>query len=86
MALQNLSIYHTQNSTRQKYKNNKLKIISRTWNDKFELLDGSHSVSNIQDYIEYNIKNTKHYPLILPFVFIPTGLIIVQNIQNKIWR
>ena len=24
-----------------------------TWNDKFELPDGSYSVSNIQDYFEY---------------------------------
>ena len=24
-----------------------------TWNDKFELPDGSYSVSNIQDYFEF---------------------------------
>ena len=28
-----------------------------TWNDKFELPDGSYSVSNIQDYFEYILKN-----------------------------
>ena len=32
---------------------NKFKISAPTWNDKFELLDGSYSVSNIQDYFEY---------------------------------
>ena len=33
--------------------NNKFKISAPTWNDKFELLDGSYSVSDIQDYFEY---------------------------------
>ena len=41
---------------RKQYKNNKLKTIAPTWNDKFELPDGSYSVSDIQDYIEYIIK------------------------------
>ena len=27
-----------------------------TWNNKFELPDGSYSISDIQDYIEYIIK------------------------------
>ena len=40
----------------QEYRNNKLKIIASTWNDEFELTDGSHFVSDIQDYIEYIIK------------------------------
>ena len=33
-----------------------------TWNDEFELPDGSYSVSDIQDYIEYIIK--KHETLL----------------------
>ena len=45
---------------RKEYKNNKLKIIARTWNDELELPDGSYSVSDIQDYIEFIIKSTKH--------------------------
>ena len=32
-----------------------------TWNDEFELPDGSYSVSDIQDYFEYIIK--KHETL-----------------------
>ena len=32
------------------HNNNKFKISAPTWNDKFELLDGLYSVSNIQDY------------------------------------
>ena len=38
------------------YINNKLKIIAPTWNDESELPDGSYSVSNVQDYIEYIMK------------------------------
>ena len=38
------------------YNNNKLKISAPTWNDKFELPDGSYSVSGIQDYFEYILK------------------------------
>ena len=34
----------------------KLKIIGSTWNDEFELPDGSYAVSGIQDYIECIIK------------------------------
>ena len=60
---------------RQKYKNNKFKIIAPTWNDEFELLDGSNSVSDIQNYIEYIIKSMKHCLLILLFIFTPIGLI-----------
>ena len=29
------------------------------WNEKFELPDGSYSLSDIQEYIEYIIKNMK---------------------------
>ena len=40
-----------------KYKNNKFRISTPTWNDKFELTDGSYSVSDIQDYFEHILKN-----------------------------
>ena len=60
VALQNLSIYYTWKNIRKQYKKNKLKIIAPTWNDEFKLPDGSHSVSDIQDYIEYITKNMKH--------------------------
>ena len=33
---------------------------SPTWNDEFEFPDGSYSVSDIEDQIEYHIKNMKH--------------------------
>ena len=50
-----LFIIQVENIIKQ-YKNNRLKIIAPTWNDGFELLDGSYSVSDIQDYTEYIIK------------------------------
>ena len=38
------------------YKNYRLKISTPTWNEEFELPDGSYSVSDIQDYFEYILK------------------------------
>ena len=37
------------------YNNNKLKISALTWNDKFELPDGSYSAPDIQDPIILSI-------------------------------
>ena len=37
-------------------KNNKFKKSVPTWNEEFELPDGSNSVSNIQDYFKYLLK------------------------------
>ena len=60
VALQKLSIYYnTWKNIIKLYKNNKLKIIAPMWNDEFELPDGSCSVSDIQDYVEYIIKKHK---------------------------
>ena len=38
----------------------KIKIAASTWNDEFELSDGSYFVSGIQDHVEYIINNMKH--------------------------
>ena len=38
------------------YNNNKLKMSAPTWNNKFDLSDGSYSFSDIQDYFEFTIK------------------------------
>ena len=56
IALSNLSIHYTWRNIKSSYNNNKCKISAPTWNDKFELPDGSYSVSNIQDYFEYILK------------------------------
>ena len=50
-TLQNLSVYYT--------KTTKLKIIAPTWNDEFELLEGSYSTLDIQTYVERIIKKHK---------------------------
>ena len=56
VVFQNVSIHYTWKNIGKLDKNNKIKIISPTWNDEFELPGGSYSVSDIQDCIEYIIK------------------------------
>ena len=57
IALSNLSIYHTWRNIESSYNNSKFKISAPTWNDEFELSDGSYSVSDIQVYFKYILKN-----------------------------
>ena len=78
VALQKLSIYYTWKDIRKQYKNNKLKIIVPTWNDKFEFPDGSYSVLNIQDYIKYITK--KHETL----TTIPPIHVCIDKINNRL--
>ena len=49
-----------------------------TWDEEFELLDGSYSISDIQDYFEYILK--KHGEKIVN----PSIKIYVNNIENRI--
>ena len=56
MALTNLSIYYTLKNVKSTYNDNKFKISAPTWNETFDLPDGSYNISEIQDYIEYIIK------------------------------
>ena len=56
VALSNPSIYYTWKKIKSSYKNNKFKISAPTWSDEFELPDGSYSISDIQDYLEYILK------------------------------
>ena len=78
IALSNLIIYFTWKNIKSSYNNTKFKISAPTWNDKFELLDGSYSVSNIQDYFEYILKkhgeNTDK----------PSVQIYVNKIENRV--
>ena len=56
VALSNLSIYYTWKNIKKSYqkkKKKKIKISTPTWNEEFELRDGSYSVSNMQDYFKY---------------------------------
>ena len=58
MTLANLSIYYTWKNIKSEYNNNKFKILAPTWNDTFDLPDGSYSIADIQDYFEFII--SKH--------------------------
>ena len=57
MALANLSIYYTWKIIKAEYNNNKFKISAPTWNETFDLPDGSYSIDDIQDYFEFIKKN-----------------------------
>ena len=59
-ALQNLSIYYKWKNIRKQYKNNELRIIAPTWNDEFELPDGSYSVSDFQIILSTSLKSMKY--------------------------
>ena len=70
MALVILSIYQTWKNIKSEYNNNKFKISAPTWNENFDLPDGSYSINDIQGYFEFiikkyetlkNIKNIKIY-------------------------
>ena len=74
IALSNLSIYYTWENKKSSYNNNKFKISASTWNDEFELPDGSYSVSDIQDYFEYILKKHGEYIVKAP----------IQRYVNKI--
>ena len=47
MALANLSIHYTWKNIKSKYNNNKFKIYAPTWDDAFDLPDGSYSIADI---------------------------------------
>ena len=57
MALANVGIYYTWKNINNN--NNKFKISAPTWNDTFDLPDGSHSVEDIQDYFEFIIRKNE---------------------------
>ena len=78
IALSNLSIYYTWKNIKSSYNNNKFKISAPTWNDEFELPDGSYSISDIQDYFEYILK--KHGEDIDK----PSVQIYVNKIKNRV--
>ena len=78
MALTNLSIYYTWKNIKSEYNNKNFKISAPTWNDTFDLPGGTYSVSDIQDYFEYIIKEHETVADNLPV------LIYVNKIKNKI--
>ena len=77
-ALQKLSICYTWKDITQQCKNSKLKIISPTFNDEFELSDSSYSASDIQEYIECIIKKCKTLTANLPIHILTTTQFIID--------
>ena len=61
MAIANLRTYYIWKNIKSEYKNNKFRLSAPTWNDNFDLPDGSYSMADIQDYFELIIK--KHETL-----------------------
>ena len=78
IALANLSIYYTWKNVKSDYNNNKFKISAPTWNDTFNVPDGSYSIAALQNYFEYIIKNYETIADVSPV------LIYVNEINNRI--
>ena len=78
MALANLSIYYTWKNIKSKYNNNKFKISAPTWNDTFDLPDGSYSIADIQNYFEFIIKKYETLTENPPIQFYP------NKIKNRV--
>ena len=76
MALASLSIYYTWKNVNSNY--NKFKISAPTWNDTFDLPDGSYNIPAIQNYFEYIIKKHETIADTAPI------LIYANKISNRI--
>ena len=59
IGLVDLSTYYTWWNIKFTYDNKKFKISALTWNDEFDLPDGSYSIADFQDYFEFIPRNTK---------------------------
>ena len=78
MALASLGIYYTWKNVKSAYNNNKFKISAPTWNDTFDLPDGSYNIPAIQNCIEYIIKKHETIADTVPI------LIYANKINNRI--
>ena len=78
MALASLSIYYTWKNVKSIYNNDKFKISAPTWNDMFDLPDGSYNIPAMQDYMEYIIKKHETISETAPI------LIYANKISNRI--
>ena len=71
-------MYYTWKNIKNSHKNNRFKISTPKWNEKFELPDGSYYLSYIQDYFKYILK--KHEEK----TDNPSVRIYVNKIENRI--
>ena len=77
IALSIISIYYILKNIKSSYNNNKFKT-APTWNNKFELPDGSYSALDIQDYFKYILKRHGEN------IDNPSVKIYVNKIENRI--
>ena len=79
IVLLNLSTCYAWKNIKKSYKNNKFKISASTWQEEFELSDGSYSMfKNVQEYFEYTLK--KHEEKTVN----PSININITEIENRI--
>ena len=78
VVLSNLSIYYTWKNVKSSYNSNKFKISAPTWSEEFELPHGSYSISDIQDYFEYILKQHSES------VDNPSIRMYINKIENRI--
>ena len=72
-------ILNTWKNIEKSYENNKLKISAPTWNKKFELPDGSYSISGIQEYFEHIFKKKTWEKTINPSI-----RIYINKLENRL--
>ena len=65
VALSNLSIHFKWRNFKKSYKNNAFRMLAQTRNEEFQVLGGLYSVSDIQDFFEYILKNMEKRLIIL---------------------
>ena len=78
IALANLSIYYTWRNVKSDCNNNKFNISAPTWNDTFDVPDGSYSIAALQNYFEYITKKHETIAEVSPV------LIYVNEINDGI--
>ena len=83
ITLSNHSIYYKWKNIKSLYNNNKFKISTSTWNDEFELPDGSYSISDIQDYFEYILKNMEEILISHQYKYMQIKLKIGLHLKLK---
>ena len=78
MTLANLNIYYTWKNIKSAYSDNKFKTSAPTWNDTFDLTDGSYSITDIQNHVEFIMKKYETLVENLPVQVYP------NKIKNRI--
>ena len=82
MALANLSICYTWKNIKSECNDNKFKISAPTWNNAFDLPDGSYSIADTQDFFEFIIEQHDKTFTENPLVQIYPKK---NHLQNKNW-